>query len=100
MLGVQVSSVSTYCSYSIRVSTSDFHSDNPGSNPGRNIMNKVYNNRIRVSIRSSQTERTYGELVRTEYDHKFGEQYLVRTFHRDWGDEYFWMRETEVKFQR
>jgi hypothetical protein len=63
-------------------------------------MNNTSNKRIRVSIRSSQTERSYGELVRTEYDHRFGEQYLIRTFHQDWGDEYFWMRENEVRFQR
>ena len=53
-----------------------------------------------VSIRSTQTNRIKGELIRMEYDHRFGEQYLIKTYHPDWGEEYFWMRENEVRFQR
>ena len=89
-----------YCSHRIKVSSSDFLSDNPGSNPGGNIMNNYRNVRTRVSIRSSQTQRTYGEIVRSEYDHRYGEQFLIRTFHPDWGDEYFWMKENEIRVQR
>ena len=56
--------------------------------------------RTRVSIRSSQTPRIAGDLISMEYDHRYGEQYLVKTYHPEWGEEYFWMKENEVRFQR
>jgi len=50
-----------------------------------------------VKIESSQTQRKAGEVVRIEEDYNWGNQYLVKTYHPDWGYECFWFREHEIR---
>lgn len=56
--------------------------------------------RTYVLIRSNQTSRTRGELVRVERDSRYGNQYYVMSYHPDWGNEFFWFREHELQFVR
>lgn len=52
----------------------------------------------KVQIKSDQTIRKYGEIISTNYDRVWGDQYLVLTDDAIWGKETFWLRQHEVKF--
>ncbi len=51
-----------------------------------------------VTIRSVQTPREQGEIMRVENDYIHGDQFLVKTYSREWGVEFFWMRKEELAF--
>lgn len=59
----------------------------------------MYNHNTMVKISSSQTNRKTGEIIRVEEDYTWGCQYLIKTYHPDWGYENFWMREHEIIIQ-
>jgi len=49
-----------------------------------------------VFLTSDQTSKTLGEIVKTEWDRVWGEQYLVRVKDPEQGYEYFWMDGREI----
>jgi len=51
-----------------------------------------------VLLKSSQTGRKYGQIIRVIEDPIHGPQFYVKTFHDVWGDEFFWMKESEIRF--
>jgi len=64
-------------------------------------MNYYTNNQkktTKVLIKSEQTIRKQGEILSTNYDRVWGDQYLVLTDDVIWGKDTFWLRQHEIKF--
>jgi hypothetical protein len=55
---------------------------------------RVDDERQKVYVRSLDKVAT---VRRIENDSVWGKQYLVSTFSREWGPEYFWVKEDDVE---
>ena len=55
---------------------------------------RVDDERQKVYVRSLDKVAT---VRRIENDSVWGKQYLVSTYSRDWGPEYFWVKEDDVE---
>lgn len=49
-----------------------------------------------VYIKSDQTSKTKGNIIKVEYDRVWGPQYLVEVEDKNWGTETFWMKKAEI----